>query len=316
MLNYIIFILGFILLIKGADYLIKGAAAISKKYKIPEITIGLTVVALGTSLPEMVVNVFASMRGETDLILGNIAGSNIANIFLVLGAGAILAKLIFTKETIKIDTPFALGTIYLLLTLIFSYFFITNKLVLTRVHGIIFLLIFISYIYLIFKRKNEFVEEIPTINIKKAWIYTIIGAIGLFLGGEIVVNEAINIAKQLGLTTMFIGASIIALGTSLPELVTIIVSISKKKNDLAIGNIIGSNIFNVLLVLGVSAIITPLTFTKQSTYSFLFAAFSMILLMYFLINFNKKQRKYQLKKHHGLIFLALYIIYIITIFHF
>lgn len=314
MLNYLLFVLGFVFLIKGADILIKGASSISKKYRVPEITIGLTIVALGTSLPELLVNVFASLRNESDLIIGNIAGSNIANIFLVLGVGAILVSLAFSKTSVSIDLPYALGAIYFLIMLIFSYFFFKGSFLLTRFHGFLFLLAFLAYIFFIFKRKHKFKEKIEKINYKTAWLYVLLGSMGLFLGGELVVAGAVNIALQLGLSTLFVGASIIALGTSLPELVTIIVSISQKKHDLAIGNVIGSNIFNVLFVLGISAIISPVVFSREGVFNFLIVAFSMLLLMFFLIRPKLENRKYLLKRWQGVVFLVLYILYLLFVF--
>ena len=314
MLVYVLFIFGFVLLIKGADYLIKGASALSKKYNVSEIAIGLTVVALGTSLPEIFVNIFASLRGEHDLIIGNIAGSNMANLFLVLGVGALITPLLFSKTSVRIDVPFALSSVYLLLLLVFSYFFIFGSLVLTRFHGFLFLVAFVVYVFFIFKRKSKLKEKVESMPLSHAWTYIVLGSLGLFLGGEFVVSGAVSIAGSFGFSTLFVGASIIALGTSLPELVTIIISLSKKKHDFAIGNIIGSNIFNVLLVLGISALISPIHFSRAGVFNFLLVAFSMLLLMFFLIKPKLVGGKYVLKSWHGFVFLVLYISYLFFVF--
>jgi cation:H+ antiporter len=314
MLVYILFIFGFVLLIKGADYLIKGASVLSKKYNVSEITIGLTVVALGTSLPEIFVNIFASLKSEHDLIIGNIAGSNMANLFLVLGVAALITPLLFSKTSVRIDIPFALSSVYLLLLLVFSYFFIFGSFVLTRFHGFLFLVAFVVYVFFIFKRKSNLKEKVEAMPLSHALTYIVLGSLSLFLGGEFVVSGAVRLAGILGFSTLFVGASIIALGTSLPELVTIIISLSKKKHDFAIGNIIGSNIFNVLLVLGISALITPIHFSKVGVFNFLLVAFSMILLMFFLIKPKLVGGKYVLKSWHGYVFLVLYVSYLFFVF--
>ena len=314
MFNYLLFVAGFFFLIKGADLLIKGASAISKKYKISEITIGMSVVALGTSLPELVVNIFASINGEHDLIIGNIAGSNIANTFLVLGVGALFATLYFSVNTQRIDIPYSLLSVFSLLFFIFLTFFIFGDLVLSKFSGIIFLLLFGLYLKIIFTRKHDFIEAVESLKPRTAWLYVLFGSAGLFFGGEFVVDGAVRLSEFFGFSTMFIGSSLIAFGTALPELVTIIISVKKNKNDLAIGNIVGSNIFNILLVLGVSSLISPVIFTGEGVLNFLFVALSLLVLMFFILWSKIKCGKYLLNKWHGLVFLFLYLVYLIIIF--
>ncbi|MCC7574415.1 calcium/sodium antiporter [Candidatus Woesearchaeota archaeon] len=300
-------------MIKGADLLIKGASAISLKYNVSEMTIGLTVVALGTSLPELVVNIYSSIRGENDLIIGNIAGSNVANTLLVLGVGALFVSLVFSKNSFKIDIPFSLGSVFALLLLIFSSFLLFGELVLFRFHGVLLLLLFFVYLFIILRRKKEFVENVEKVNSKLSVFYVLIGSLGLYFGGNWVVGGAISISESLGISTMFIGSSIIAFGTSLPELVTIIISVLKNKNDLAVGNVIGSNIFNVLLVLGVSALVAPIGFSSFGVLNFLFVIISILLLTFFLMK-NKIKNHYHLNKYHGLIFLILYASYLLFMY--
>lgn len=317
MIIYILFIIGFFLLIKGADLLIKGAITISTKYKIPQLITGIIILALGTSLPELIINIHASIINESNIVTGNIAGSNIANTMLILAVGAMMTTLIFTKKTFKTDINYALHAAYAVLALLLTQFFLYKELIITRLHGIILLLILAMYITTLFKRKKEITKTIKEeqqttkkTKTKTAILQIIAGIIGLYLGGEWIVQGTITISQNLGLTTSFIGSSIIALGTSLPELTTTILSIIKKKNNLAIGNIIGSNILNILLVFAVSAMIAPITFTQVSIFNFLFVAFTMLLLMLSLIIQKIKYGEYALKKHHGIIFLIIYITYI------
>lgn len=317
MLQYVLFVVGFFFLIKGANLLINGALAISKKYKISHLITGIIIIALGTSLPELIININASLLNESDVITGNIAGSNIANTMLILGICALLTKLIFDLRTVKIDISYALISIYALLTLLFVQFMLFSELIITRLHGVILLLLLIIYLIDIFKRKNKLKKEIAnnlpdekTINMRFAVFQIILGIVGLHFGGEWVVRGAISISYALGITTSFISSSIVALGTSLPELTTTILSFLKKKKDLAIGNIIGSNILNILLVLGVSALIVPISFNQISIFNFLFVAFTILLLLLSLILQKIKFGEYALTKYHGILFLTIYIIYI------
>jgi len=311
MLNYLLFVAGFVFLIKGADLLIKGASAISKKFKVPEMTIGLTVVAFGTSLPEFIVNIFSSIRGEHDLVIGNIAGSNVANILFILGVSALLATLYFSKNSFNIDVFVSLGTVYLLLLLVFIYAFFFNSLILSRFAGLLMLLIFIFYLFMLFRRKYELSESVNVLNFKISVLFLVLGIACLYVGGKWVVDGAVNIASSLGVSTLFIGTSIIALGTSLPEFITSIISVLKGKNDLAIGNVVGSNSFNILFILGISAIIRPVHFSSFGLINFLFVAFSTLIVAGFLLRQYIINKKYALNWSHGLILIGIYVFYIV-----
>ncbi|MFW6310930.1 MAG: sodium:calcium antiporter, partial [Nanoarchaeota archaeon] len=315
---YLLFLLGFFFLIKGASLLINGALSISKKYNLSYLLIGIIILAVGTSLPELIININASIINESSIVSGNIAGSNIANTMLVLGIGALISKTIFSKKTFKFDLSYALISTYAVLALLFLQFLLVGELVIIRFHGLILISMLIIYLVYIFKRKNEFKKEIiRTIkheqlsNMKIAFLQIIVGSVALHLGGEWVVSGAISISQSVGVTTSFISSSIIALGTSLPELTTTIFSLLKKKEDLAIGNIIGSNILNILLVFGVSAVITPIVFNQTSIFNFLFAAFTILLVILALSLRKINQGEYALMNYHGFLFVLVYVVYIL-----
>ena len=266
--------LGIVLLIKGADYLVKGSSSLAKKLGIPTLIIGLTIVALGTSTPELVVNILAALKGSTEVAFGNIIGSNIANILLVLGIVAIIYPIKVESSTIWKEIPFALlGVVVLFVA---SNYFLIDKITinsLTRVSGIIFLCFFIIINYYAFglaKRhkvqldqgKKEVIKH-QDIDIEKhknisIFLMVLGGLIGLYFGGKWVVEGAIFMAQQLGLSEFLISVTIIAIGTSLPELVTGITAAKKKDTELAVGNSVGSNIFNIFWILGITAIIAPI----------------------------------------------------------
>ena len=267
--QFLILIFGFSLLILGADTLVNGASGIAKKFNIPEILIGLTIVALWTSLPELVVTIISSTTGSTDILVGNVIGSNICNLLLILGAVAILKPLKFEKSTIKQNLPFLIGIT--ILVLIFGLgLFSNNKLVFTRIHGIFLLLIALIYFlypileYVKSKRNSKELDS-PNISDNKenksiiqCIIYIILGGIALKYGGDFVVDSASTIATMLAIPERVISLTIVALGTSLPELVTSIVAIIKHDDDLAEGNIIGSCIINFCLILGLGALLVDI----------------------------------------------------------
>ena len=257
-LNIILIIIGFILLIKGADFLVDGASEIAKKFHIPEIVIGLTIVAIGTSMPELVVSLTSALDGHSDLAIGNVVGSNIANLFLILGVCSIIKPLKFKKETRLFEIPF---TIFSTIMLFFLCINGSNKELnmITREEGIIllaFCILFIIYNLIMAKKGEEFEKTDRIIEIKTnekntspAWesIFGIIlGIVGLKLGGDIVVENSVEIAKILGISEKLISLTIVAFSTSLPELITSIAATKKGETDMAIGNILGSQIFNIL----------------------------------------------------------------------
>lgn len=261
-LMFVFLVLGFILLIKGADLFVDGACALSDKLKIPAYIVGLTVVAFGTSLPEAAVSVTASIQGSNAIAIGNVIGSNIFNTLVVLGAGAIAAPIAVKKNILRRDFPFCIAITVLLLVLLAT--FNGGEIALTRVDGAILLVIFTIFmaVSVMSGRKAQTAESaekpVSEMSNVKCVLLIIIGIIGVIGGGELTVRGAKEIALLAGLSETVIGLTIVAVGTSLPELITSIVAARKKQNDIAVGNAIGSNIFNILFILGLSAAISPI----------------------------------------------------------
>lgn len=312
MLTYILFLGGFILLIKGADLLVDGASSIAKKMKVSNISIGLTVVAFGTSMPELVVNIFASYQGNPEIAIGNILGSNIANILLILGISAIIYPLTVQKNTIWKEIPFSL------LAAIIVGILASDALIdgrnfseLSRSDGFIligFFVIFMYYIVSIAKDADDTQDiEIKDMSNGKSILYLIGGLLGLTIGGKFIVDGAVQIAGEFGLSESFIGLTVVAIGTSLPELATSAVAAYKKNVDIAVGNIVGSNIFNIFWILGVSSLIKPLPFNPSSIYDLLMTLLASLFLFLFLF----VGRKHQIDKTKGIIFVLIYIGYIV-----
>jgi cation:H+ antiporter len=261
--NSLLLVLGLGVLIKGADWMVSGASALAKKYHVSDLVIGLTIVAFGTSAPELVVNVIASSQNFNDIVLGNVLGSNIANLFLILGITGIIYPLVVQSSTTWKEIPLSLLAV-LLLFLLANNFFLYENPVVSRIDGLFLLLmfcLFMVYIYKLSKSdtapKEVVVSEMPAI---KMYSFIVIGLAGLVIGGRLVVNNAIEIATILGLSEKIIGFTIVAIGTSLPELATSVVAALKKNTNIAVGNIIGSNIFNIFLVLATSAVVSPVVF--------------------------------------------------------
>ncbi|GAA0891815.1 calcium/sodium antiporter [Fulvivirga kasyanovii] len=266
MLVYILFVVGFIFLIKGADLLVEGASSIGKKFNVSSIVIGLTIVSFGTSLPELLVNLIASYKDTPDIGVGNVLGSNIANILLILGISALINPLPITKNTYFIEVPFSLTATLLVGFLAnASLFGKSNDYVISQYDGVIllfFFVLFMGYVYIVSKqKKSEFsTEEFKEMALGKSIGLIALGMVGLFFGGQWVVDGAIELARGFGMSEAFIGLTIIAIGTSLPELVTSAVAAFKKDTDIAVGNVVGSNIFNLLWILGLSAAIKPIPY--------------------------------------------------------
>lgn len=321
LLNIILIIIGFVLLIKGADFLVDGASEIAKKFHIPEIVIGLTIVAIGTSMPELVVSVTSALEGHSDLAIGNVVGSNIANLFLILGVCAVIKPLIFKKETRIFEIPF---TIFV--TILF-FFLCINKLngqtyIITKEEGIIllvFCVLFIIYNLIMAKKGEEFENENKILEIRTdekndvpVWesiFGIIIGIVGLKLGGDLVVNNSVEIAKILGITEKLISLTIVAFSTSLPELITSIAATRKGETDMAIGNIIGSQIFNILLIIGLSAFLAPIAYAKSYNSNIILLTMGTILLgLYPYIG-----KKNEMTRSNGVAFILIYIMYLVSI---
>lgn len=323
-LNIILIIIGFVLLIKGADFLVDGASEIAKKFHIPEIVIGLTIVAIGTSMPELVVSVTSALEGHSDLAIGNVVGSNIANMFLILGVCSIIKPLIFKKETRLFEIPF---TIFATIMLFFLCINGTNRELnmITREEGLIllvFCILFIIYNLIMTKKGEEFektdrIIEITTNERKVSPVWEsifgiILGIAGLKLGGDIVVENSVQIAKILGISEKLISLTIVAFSTSLPELITSIAATKKGETDMAIGNILGSQIFNILLIIGLSAALTPITYSISYNSNIILLIIGSIMLGLFPFIGKKNE----MTRSNGVIFVFTYIIYLIGIVYF
>ncbi|MFT4545290.1 MAG: cation:H+ antiporter [Bacteroidia bacterium] len=313
MLVYVLFAVGFLLLIKGADWLIEGAADIARKFRIPEIVIGLTVVAFGTSAPELAVNIRASINGNTGLAIGNIVGSNIANVLLILGVAGTITSLTVKKNTIWREIPFSLFAALLL------GFLVNDQLSgdsqtdqISRADGLILIAMFALFIFYTFRLgKNNLTEELPEADdarpMWKSIGMLLIGLAGLVIGGKWIVDGAVSMALYFGYSESFVGLTVVAIGTSLPELATAVVAVRKGNTDLAIGNVIGSNVFNIFWVLGLSATISPMDFNADDNFSILLnIACSAIL---FLLLFVGK--RHTLQKWQAVFLLLGYLAYIV-----
>ncbi len=262
-MEYLILLAGFIFLIKGADFFVEGASSIAKFFKIPPILIGLTIVAFGTSAPEAAVSVNAALKGANEIALGNVVGSNLFNLLLVIGVASIINPLQVQKGTILKEFPFALLTSLVLFILCADKSLQGGSAnILSRADGLILLSLFLVFLYYLVEMallsKEDYKEEGVIMPLGKSIIFSIVGIGGIILGGDWVVKASSSIALQLGMSENLVGLTIVAVGTSLPELVTSIVAALKKESDIAMGNVIGSNLFNVMFILGISAIIRPI----------------------------------------------------------
>ena len=311
--NIFIIILGIGLLILGANLLVKGANKIAQKLKIPDIIIGLTIVAIGTSLPELIVTIISAAKDSTQLIIGNVLGSNVSNLLLILGIIAIIKPVKTDIQTRKIHIPVLILST-LLVFLMGLGLLGSEKLIITKIDGLILIFIgIIYYIYTIFeevKNENKSKIENKDINIITPIINILIGSILLKYGGDFVVDSSINIAKDFGISEKIIGLTIIGLGTSLPELVTSIMAILKQNDNLAIGNIIGSCIMNLLFILGIGAVISPLYFGYGFNQTiFLLIASSILIWLYSMAEQNKK-----INRHNGIVLVSIFILYFVKLF--
>lgn len=313
-MSIVILIIGFGFLIKGADFLVSGASSLAKRIGVSDLVIGLTVVAFGTSTPELLVNIFASAQGSTDIAIANILGSNIFNILLILGLSSLIYPLAVTGGTVWKEIPFSLLAALMLGVLANDLLF--DKLgysMLTRIDGFIFIAFFVIFIYYIISIAKNFENGGNNKEGKKSLLKLLFmigsGFAGLIFGGKIVVDSAVNIASQLGISQSLIGLTIVSIGTSLPELAASAVAAYRKSPDIAVGNIIGSNIFNIFFVLGISALIRPLPITTQINADIIILIGTSLLLFFFM--FTGKRR--MLDRWEGAVFILLYMWYIIFI---
>ncbi len=304
----LLLILGFGLLIKGADWLVDGASALAKKYNISDLAIGLTIVAFGTSTPELVVNAFASFQNHQEIVFGNIIGSNNFNLFAILGIAGLITPLIVQSSTVWKEIPLSLIAVILLFILTNDFFF-TERHILSRIDGIILLLMFGYFLYYVYKQlKTEKIEQNvqeKQFSVLKIWAFILVGLALLVIGGKLVVANAIHMATSLGISETVIGLTIVAAGTSLPELATSVVAAIKKNNDIAVGNIIGSNIFNIFFILGVSSVIRPANYDTIFNFDLYLLAFGTIILFFAMFTGKKKK----LDRWEATIMLLIYIGY-------
>lgn len=311
MLTYILFVVGFVLLISGANLLVEGSASIAKKLNISSIVIGLTIVAFGTSAPELIVNIFASVQGNTEIAIGNILGSNIVNILLILGVSSIIYPLATKENTVWKEIPLSLLAAILLGVMVNDTLIDGGTFSgLTRIDGIVFIAFFIIFLYYTFgisKVSGENTDlEIKDMSYMKSSLYIGGGLLGLVFGGKWIVDGAIKIAEGFNVSQSLIGLTVVAIGTSLPELATSAVAAYKKQSDIAIGNVVGSNIFNIFWILGLSAVINPLPFSKDSVIDIIMTIVASLIL--FLIMFIGK--KHTVERWQGVIMILIYIGYV------
>lgn len=325
-INILLTVLGFFLLVVGADILVDGAGSVAKKFKIPVIVIGLTIVAIGTSMPEMVVSTAAAITGHSDISIGNVVGSNIANLLFILGVCAVIKPLKFKKQTKFIENFIAIATtiILCLVCMIPNYItpaipegIATNQslsaipiLQITRVEGIFLLIsfaLFICYTIWISKKANDEEEvEIKELSLFKSCAFIVLGVIALKFGGDLVVEYVSAIAKAIGITERVISLTIVAFSTSLPELITSINATKKGEVDMAIGNIIGSGIFNILLILGVSAVISPINYAVNYNFDLIVLLIATIIFALFPFVGQKDH----MSKREGIFFILAYLGYL------
>ena len=302
-IQVVLLLVGFVFLIKGSDFFVDGASSIASILKVPTIIVGLTIVALGTSAPEAAVSITSSLTGSNAMAVSNVIGSNLFNILMVIGIAALLSNLLMEKSVLEKDLPFLV-----VITILFAVFiFIGGDI--SNIEGIILLVILIAYIiYLIFDAKKSSVLAVvdePKWSLPKSIVFIIIGLAGIVLGGDFVVDSASAIAIALGMSETLVGLTIVAIGTSLPELVTSITALKKGENELVIGNVIGSNIFNILFVLGASSAISAIPINSGILIDVVF----MLVVTIICFIFGKTQDKYD--KREGAILIALFIAYMV-----
>ena len=308
----VLLVVGFVLLIKGADFFVEGSSSVAKRLRVPSIIIGRRIVAMGTSLPELAVSVTASMSGNNALAVSNAVGSNIFNLMVVCGACALFTPLAVDKGTLKREFPFSI--LCAILLCVFGYIGMT----LGRVDGIIFCVLFAGFLVYMIRNAlkareggekilEEEAEEIKVLPVWKCVVYILGGIIAIKFGGDFVVDGASTIAAGFGLSQNLIGLTIVALGTSLPELVTSIVAAKKNEVDMALGNVIGSNIFNILLILGVAAVISPVTLIMENLIDVILLIAMSVLVWIFAWS------KQEIRRMEGAVMLVIYAVYLVYI---
>ncbi len=309
MMTYVLLIVGFLLLIKGADFFVEGSAAVAKKLRVPTMIIGLTIVAMGTSAPECAVSIAASIKGSNAMAISNVVGSNIFNLMVVCGFCALFTPLIVHAKTLKQEFPFSI--LAAIVMLIAGFIGMT----LGRIDGVILLVLFAFFLAWMVKsalKARANAEDIEEENVKdlgnlQCLLYIIGGIIAIVIGGDLVVDSATEIARTFGLSENLIGLTIVAFGTSLPELVTSAVAAKKGEVDMALGNVIGSNIFNILLVAGIAATVSPMAFLMENVIDLV------ILIVMSIVVWSFASTKKKIGRAEGVFMLIIYVAYIVYI---
>ena len=309
---YIWLVVGFVLLIKGADLFVEGSSSVAKIFKVPTVIIGLTIVAMGTSAPETSVSISAALQGANEIAVSNVVGSNFFNLLVVVGICALLQPINITKSLIKRDYPYSIFATVLILAFLVIGLFVSGQPQLTRIDGIILLVAFVFYLVILIRftlisiatgHKVD-VEEVKTRSLPVSIIFIVIGLAGVIYGGDFVVNSATAIATTFGMSNTLIGLTIVAIGTSLPELVTSIVAAKKGEADLALGNVIGSNIFNILLVLGISSTVHSIKVEFDSIIDT-----SLLLIVNVVVLAIVLKKKSSIGKGVGVFMILMYVVY-------
>ncbi len=305
---YLLLLLGFVLLIKGADFFVEGSSSVAKFFKIPSVIIGLTIVAFGTSAPELAVSISASMSGSNDIAVGNVIGSNIFNLMVVVGACGMIAPMPINKGILHGDFVYSI-LVAIVMLLLFA--FDRN---LNRFDGLVLMAFFAYFLFMMVRNTmasraavDDDDDEIKVMNPLLSLVYIAGGLAAIVIGGDLVVDNASIIAASFGLSETLIGLTVVAFGTSLPELVTSIVAAKKGENGLALGNVIGSNIFNILFVLSTSAVISPMTVDGLSIFDGLFLIASSIMV------WIMAKKRYEIDRRYGSIMVGLYLLYTVYI---
>ena len=298
---WLLLVVGFILLVKGADLFVDGSAALADRFKIPAVIIGLTVVAFGTSAPETAVSISAAMKGSNDIAVANVVGSNLFNLLMVIGISSLISPITVKRSILKSEFPLSIAVTGVLLVLC-----LIGK-VLGRIDGIVLLVVFALFLYNLIRQainaNEESGDEIKKMSLIKSLVLIVVGLTAIVIGGDVVVDNAQKIAKMFGMSDMLIGLTIVAIGTSLPELVTSVVAAVKGQNDIAVGNVVGSNIFNVLLVLGISSAITPIAISAEAVVDMI------ILIGVSALCFIQALSRGKVSRIEGLCMVAVYIAY-------
>lgn len=313
MLPYLLLLVGFAILIVGADFLVKGASSIAKKFKVSDLIIGLTVVSFGTSAPELAVNISAGISNSPGMAVGNIVGSNIFNLLIIVGLAALVRPITLKSSLVVIEIPYAILACFALVFVAGDYFLGDGEGIISMSDGFILLLFFSIFIYYIFlSAKKGMIEEDDAPKEEKYYsmrwslLFVIGGLVALIFGGDLIVVNATKLARDWGMSETVIGLTIVAAGTSLPELATSLMAAYKGNSDIAIGNVVGSNIFNIFFILGVSALITPLPFEPRSMVDALVAMFATALVLF--LSFRGRGQK--IDKKEGSVLIVLYFIYV------